>query len=105
MLMIVLIYQKQPKLQLEIKCDLDNLKREVNEVSKEIFETNYNIKIYEASAKENINVNECFNALVDKMFELGLGKKKYYYEEDDNDNLKKLEVKERIIISKLCLVG
>ena len=65
------------------KCDLSD-KREVNEKMRKDFETHYNMKIYEASAKDNINVNECFIALIDKMIELGLGKK--LIDDDNNDD-------------------
>ena len=78
------------------KCDLPNSERQVDEKSKKIIETKYNIKIYEASAKENINVNECFYALIDRIIELGLGKKKNYNdEEDDNVNERKLKNEEK----------
>ena len=39
----------------------------------------------ETSAKDNINVSESFINLIDKMLELGLGRKKG--NEDDNDEL------------------
>ena len=65
------------------KCDLPDSERKVDEESKKLFETNHNMKIYEASAKDNINVNDCFIILIDKMIELGLGKKKN--SDDDED--------------------
>ena len=75
------------------KCDLIN-EREVNEKMKSDFETEHNMKIYEVSAKDNINVNECFVALIDKIIELGLGKKKIY-DDNDDDNEKVLEIKKK----------
>ena len=75
------------------KCDLIN-EREVNEKMKSDFETEHNMKIYEVSAKHNINVNECFIALIDKIIELGLGKKKIY-DDNDGDNEKVLKIKKK----------
>ena len=69
------------------KCDLPDSERKVDEESKKLFEANHNMKIYEASAKDNINVNDCFIILIDKMIELGLGKKKNS-EEDEDGKLK-----------------
>ena len=63
------------------KCDLPDDKKQVDEQDKNFFEKQFNIKIIEASAKSNINVNECFIALIDKMLDLGLGK----MEKDDDD--------------------
>ena len=54
------------------KIDLkENIK--INNEMKTNFENKYSIKIYEASAKDNINVNETFIDLVDKIQQLGLG--------------------------------
>ena len=73
-------------------CHLNNEERVVNEDMKKVFEKIYNIKIIEASAKDNINVNESFIILVDKMIELGLGKKKSNNYDDNEENIgKKLE--------------
>ena len=73
-------------------CHLNNEERVVNEDMKKEFEKIYNIKIIEASAKDNINVNESFMILVDKMIELGLGKKKSNNFDDNEENIgKKLE--------------
>ena len=58
------------------KCDLPDGERVVDEDSRLNLEKQCNIKVIEASAKENINVNESFIALIDKMLGLGLGKKK-----------------------------
>ena len=69
------------------KCDLPDSERKVDEESKKLFETNHNMKIYEASAKDNINVNDCFIILIDKMLELGLGKKKNS-DDDEEGKLK-----------------
>ena len=67
------------------KCDLPESEKEVDKESKANFEVNNNMKIIETSAKDNINVSESFINLIDKMLELGLGRKKG--NEDDNDDL------------------
>ena len=85
------------------KSDLPDSERQVDEESKKIIEINYNIKIYEASAKDNINVNESIYALVDKMIELGLGKKKNFDdEEEDNNNELKLKNEEKKRNKNFC---
>ena len=75
------------------KIDLkDSIK--INKQSKTNFENKYSIKIYEASAKDNINVNETFIYLVDKMQQLGLGQiEKSSLEEEDEINNKKKNIK------------
>ena len=55
--------------------------KQVDEQDKNFFEKQFNMKIIEASAKNNINVNECFIALIDKMLNLGLGR----MESNDDD--------------------
>ena len=66
------------------KCDLPDEEKNVDQESRKNFENTNNMKIIEASAKDNINVNESFISLIDKMLQLGLGKKKG--SDDDNDN-------------------
>ena len=66
------------------KCDMPKTDETVDEQSKQNFENTSKMKIIEASAKDNINVNDSFISLIDKMLELGLGKKKD--NDDDNDN-------------------
>ena len=58
------------------KCDLPDAEKVVDQDTRQTLEKQCNFKIIEASAKENINVNESFIALIDKMMGLGLGKKK-----------------------------
>ena len=65
------------------KCDMPKTDKTVDQESKQNFENASKMKIIEASAKDNINVNESFISLIDKMLELGLGKKKG--NDDDND--------------------
>ena len=67
------------------KCDLPPEDKTVDEESKNKFESDNNMKIIEASAKDDINVNDTFIMLIDKMIELGLGKKKG--NDDDNDEI------------------
>ena len=67
------------------KCDLPDSEKNVDQDSKQNFENTSKMKIIEASAKDNINVNESFISLIDKMLELGLGKKKG--NDDDNDEI------------------
>lgn len=52
------------------KYDLHEDKKKVIDEMKQNLENTLNIKIIETSAKNNINVNECFEKLVDKMMEL-----------------------------------
>lgn len=75
------------------KIDLkDSIK--ISKQSKTNFENKYSIKIYEASAKDNINVNETFIYLVDKMQQLGIGQiEKSSLEEEDEINNKKKNIK------------
>ena len=75
------------------KIDLKE-KIKINNQIKTNFENKYSIKIYEASAKDNINVNETFIYLVDKMQQLGLGQiEKSSLEEEDEINNKKKNIK------------
>ena len=67
------------------KCDLSDDEKKVDVDLKKNFEENNKMKIIEASAKNNINVNESFIVLIEKMIELGRGKKKSN-EDDENDN-------------------
>ena len=67
------------------KCDLPEDEKKVDQEIKNIFEKEHNIKIIEASAKCNINVNESFLILVKEMIKLGLGKKSSD-DDDENDN-------------------
>lgn len=49
------------------KLDLTE-EREVSGLMREDLEKNLNIKILEASAKKNINIQNCFNDLIDKVY-------------------------------------
>ena len=67
------------------KNDLPDDEKKVDEESKKKFEEENNMKIIDASAKTNLNVSESFITLIDKMLNLGLGKKKD--EADENDEM------------------
>ena len=86
------------------KFDLPD-ERKVNEKMKKDFEAFHKMKIYEASAKYNINVNECFISLIDKMIELGLGKKKIYDDNNDDGNEKILKIKREKSNNNNCFGG
>ena len=73
------------------KSDLPDDKRKVDKNDIQTFENSHGIKIIEASAKIDKNVNESMIALIDKMLELGVGKIKTG-DEDEDDN-KKLSLK------------
>ena len=68
------------------KYDLRDNEKKVDEKSKKQFEEENNMKIIDASAKIDFNVNESFIALIDKMLKLGLGQKKNDDDEFDKDN-------------------
>ena len=67
------------------KCDLTTQEITVDEEKKKNFEETRKLKIIEASAKKNINVNDSFIVLLDKMLALGLGKKKTNGIDDDGN--------------------
>ena len=67
------------------KIDLPLEERKVDEEMLKSLKENENIEVIEGSAKNNINVNECFVKLVEKMLELGLGQKKDSYEDEDDN--------------------
>ena len=73
------------------KSDLPDDKRKVDKNDIETFQNTHGLKIIEASAKIDKNVNESMIALIDKMIELGVVKIKKG-DEDENDN-RKLSIK------------
>ena len=78
------------------KSDLPDEKRKVDKNDIQTFENSHGIKIIEASAKIDKNVNESMIALIDKMLELGVGKIKTGDEdEDDNKNLSLKKTKKK----------
>ena len=68
------------------KIDLPLEEREVDEEMVNSLRENEDIEIIEGSAKNNINVNECFIKLIEKMLELGLGQKKELLEEEEENS-------------------
>ena len=77
------------------KSDIPKNERQVDEEHKKSLENEHNLKILEVSAKENNNINESMVVLVDKMLELGLGRKKNEEDDDDNKlNTKKVKKKD-----------
>ena len=78
------------------KCDLPEEEREVDDDMVKIFKDKEKVEIIEASGKNDINVNESFIKLIDKMIELGLGrqKKKNEYDDDENDKGKNLKLEQ-----------
>ena len=85
------------------KSDLPDEKRKVDKNDIQTFENSHGIKIIEASAKIDKNVNESMIALIDKMLELGVGKIKTG-DEDEDDN-KKLSVKKKKKKKGDCCAG
>ena len=73
------------------KCDMPKTDETVDQQSKQNYENTSKMKIIEASAKDNINVNESFISLIDKMLELGLGKKKGNDDDDEMNNAQQLK--------------
>ena len=77
------------------KKDLED-KREVSENMRESLEEKLNIKVIETSAKDNINVDETFAELIDRMEKLDLGiKYQSSYDEDEaeQNNVDKKSIK------------
>ena len=78
------------------KIDLKE-ERVINEEMRQNLEEKENITVLEASAKDNINVNDVFIALIDRMEKLNLGvKHQSSYDdndEDSEDNPKKQTIK------------
>ena len=82
------------------KSDLPPEKKKVDKKDIEEFENTQKLKIIEASAKEDINVNESMIALIDKMLELGVGKVKK--EDDDEEDNRKLSIKKKTKKKDCC---
>lgn len=80
------------------KCEIPNEEKVVNNEMKENLEKELKVKVMEASAKENKNVEESYMYLVDKMLEIRLGIKL------DKSKTFKLDKKKHIIskIKKRC---
>ena len=78
------------------KCDLPEEEREVDDDMVKALQDKEKVEIIEASGKDNINVNESFLKLIDKMIELELGRQKTindeYDDENENDKGQKLQL-------------
>ena len=57
------------------KCEIPDEEKVVNNEMKEKLENDLKVKVMEASARDNKNVEECYMYLVDKMMEIKLGLK------------------------------
>ena len=68
------------------KCDIKEEQKEVDQEMMKNLEEKEKVEIIIASAKDNINVNESFIKLIEKMMKLGLGNvKKVAFGEDDDE--------------------
>ena len=73
------------------KSDLPDDLRKVDKDDIEKFENeNEGLKIMEVSVKNNYNVNESMMALIDRMLELGVWKRKKSTNEDDEEEGQKI---------------
>ena len=71
------------------KCDLNDLRKIPINKGKEFADT-YNMKFIETSAKNNVNINECFNILGKELLnnlDLKLNKKDKNFHLNDNENI------------------
>ena len=78
-------------------------KKKVDKNDIETFQNTHGLKIIEASAKIDKNVNESMIALIDKMIELGVGKIKKG--DDDEDDNRKLSIKKNTKKKGDCCAG
>ena len=70
------------------KIDLPPEQRIIDKDMVESLKEKENVEVIEASAKNNINVNEAFISLIDKMVGLGIGTVKTAVGDDDEDDKK-----------------
>ena len=73
------------------KCELPDDEKVISNLMREDLEKNLNIKIVEASAKSNKNVQESFMMIIDKILEIKLGIQSDKNHEDYRSNSIKLE--------------
>ena len=97
---ISLAWEKLALIVIGNKSDLPPEKKKVDKKEIEEFENTQKLKIIEASATEDINVNESMIALIDKMLELGVGKVKK--EDDDEEDNRKLSIKKNTKKKDCC---
>ena len=75
------------------KSDLSEKEKEVDEDMIEGLKEKEKVEVIEASAKDNVNVNESFIRLVEKMLNLGIGQKASFIDDDeDNDMGKNIKI-------------
>ena len=79
-------YEKVPLILIGNKCDLED-ERKVSKEEGEKFALKYNIKFFECSAKNNINVNQAFESLINEVVE-------NYQDEFINENDKGIKIEE-----------
>ena len=79
-------YEKVPLILIGNKCDLED-ERKVSKEEGEKFALKYNIKFFECSAKNNINVNQAFENLINEVVE-------NYQDEFINENDKGIKIEE-----------
>ena len=76
------------------KSDLEN-GRSVDEGDKTKLKEEFGLNIMEVSAKTDKNINECIIELIDKMLELGVGKRKSEDDEEDGQKLQANKTKKK----------
>ena len=81
-------YEKVPLILIGNKCDLED-ERKVSKEEGEKFALKYNIKFFECSAKNNINVNQAFESLINEVVE-------NYQDEFISENDKGIKIEENI---------
>ena len=81
-------YEKVPLILIGNKCDLED-ERKVSKEEGEKFALKYNIKFFECSAKNNINVNQAFENLINEVVE-------NYQDEFISENDKGIKIEENI---------
>ena len=81
-------YEKVPLILIGNKCDLEG-ERKVSKEEGEKFALKYNAKFFECSAKNNINVNQAFESLINEVVE-------NYQDEFISENDKGIKIEENI---------
>jgi small GTP-binding protein len=84
------------------KCDVDESSKQVTDLMRDDLEKSLNIKIYEASAKTNTNVNECFNLLIDQIYKLKFENKANKPAENFREGSLCLDKREKPVNKKNC---
>ena len=75
------------------KIDLPEEQRIIDKEMVESLKEKENVEVIEASAKTNINVNEAFISLIDKMIGLGIGTVKTTIGDEDEEDGKNIKLK------------